>query len=371
MAYPFLLNGKTYTPRNALIIAELGTSHGGSLEKARRLIHAASSAGADCVKTQIVFADEILHPHTGFVPLPGGDVSLYDAFKSVERDLNFYRALKEEAVRHGLLFLAAPFGMRSAVMLFELGVDFVKIASPELNHIPLLRYVCSRRLPLLLSSGVSKLADIEAAVEIAEASAPRSSICLLHCVTAYPAPEEDCNVSLLENLSAVFGVSAGISDHSLDACLVPMLAIAHGACVIEKHLCLSREDGGLDDPVALDPASFASLCRTVRSASKHDSADIIAEARSRFGAERVRAALGDGVKRLARSERDNYLRTNRSIHAVCDIQEGEAFTESNTAVLRTEKALRPGLPPCFFEALLGRAARAAIPSGEGIRLQDI
>lgn len=383
----------TFTPLRPLIIAELGTGHGGSLQKAKELVDAALESGADCIKFQLVYADEILHPNTGVVPLPGGNIRLYDTFKRLEVPLEFYGELKTYIEKQGKLFLCTPFGLRSARELASLNPRLMKIASPELNHLPLLKEVASCKLPTILSSGVSLLADIELALSC---FSPDTPVSLLHCVTAYPAPEKDYNLRLLENLQRIFGIPVGVSDHSMDPVLVPSLATAFGASVIEKHFCLSRSDAGLDDPIALPPEDFSRMVRAVRQV-EHELEPLMPpqqdfESRAKFmnsaafiqgresvveaikrdrGAALVDAVLGDGIKRLAASEKANYDRTNRSIHAVRDIPAGALIGELDVAVLRTEKVLRPGLHPRWLEQVIGRTARQAIPAGEGIRFEDI
>jgi sialic acid synthase SpsE len=249
-----------------------------------------------------------------------------------------------------------------------LGPEFIKIASPELNFSALLREIASYTLPTLLSTGVSKLGDIEEALSLLGAEA---HICLLHCVTSYPAPEKDYNLRVLRSLRSVFGCPVGVSDHSMDPELVPVLSVAMGGAVIEKHFCLSRDDSGLDDPIALPPAGFALMVKAVRRASSMEAEAVLEELSLKRGRELVEAILGDGVKRLAPSERANYERTNRSIHAIRDIKEGEIINKDMIAPLRTEKILRPGLPPSWEAAIIGRKAACFIPAGEGIRLEDI
>ncbi len=349
------------------VIAELGTGHGGDERKARILVDEALGSGADCVKFQLVYADEILHPNTGEVPLPGGNIRLYDRFKALEMPLGFFADMKAYVEGRGAAFLCTPFGLRSARELRSIGVRMMKIASPELNYDALLDEVASYRLPALLSSGVSLLGDVERALSRFEGV----ETCLLHCVTAYPAPAEDYNLNVLESLSAVFGVSVGVSDHSLDPELVPALAACRGAAVIEKHFCLSRSDDGLDDPVALPPDQFARMVESVRRAAKDGPEATEERLRGIYGRETVKAVLGDGVKRLAGAEKANYERTNRSLHALRDIAAGEAISRGDIAVLRTEKLLRPGLPPRYFERTIGRRARADIPAGEGVRFEDV
>ncbi|WP_304226126.1 N-acetylneuraminate synthase family protein [Gracilinema caldarium] len=395
------MNDFAFLPLQPLIIAELGTGHGGDIGKAKELVQAALEAGADCIKFQLVYADEILHPNTGIVPLPGGNIRLYDRFKQLEVPLSFYEELKGYIEDKGKLFLCTPFGLRSARELASLNIGLMKIASPELNHIPLLETVASLKLPTILSSGVSLLADIELALSYFSEQVP---ICLLHCVTAYPAPEADYNVRLLENLRRIFGIPLGVSDHSMDPVLVPSLATLFGASVIEKHFCISRTDPGLDDPIALPPEDFARMVHSVREVQKriHDrlidwmgtplinalqyqsiamflespeyleaQQDILREYKTAFGAERIDAILGDGIKRLAPSEKANYDRTNRSIHAVRTIPAGTVIGEADVAILRTEKVLRPGLHPRWLSHVIGRTARTDIPAGEGIRFDDL
>jgi sialic acid synthase SpsE len=369
----FSVEGRIFNPQKPLIIAELGTSHNADLLKAKEMASAAAEAGADCVKTQMVFADEILHPNTGEVTLPGGRIRLYDRFKQLETPPAFYAELKEYVENRGLIFLCTPFGLKSARILRELGPKIVKIASPELNFTGLLREIACWGLPALLSSGVSTLADIEEAVSIfrEQGAASVENLCLLHCVTAYPAPETDFNLRVLRSLSAALGVSAGLSDHSLDPELIPALAVTQGAAVIEKHFCLSRDDPGLDDPIALPPPLFDRMVRAVRRAASLGPEETVAEYIRERGEALVEAVLGTGVKTLAPSEWANYRRTNRSIHALRDIQPGETIKAGDFAVLRTEKILRPGLEPRWEPLIIGRAARFFIPAGEGIRFEDI
>jgi sialic acid synthase SpsE len=363
------INDTEYSSGKVFIIAELGTACGSDPVRAGELIAAAAEAGADCIKFQMVYAHEILHPNTGEVSLPGGRIRLYDRFKELQAPLSFYQGLKEKVESLGLVFLCTPFGLQSARELRTLAPLCIKIASPELNYTALLQEVASYKLPVFLSSGVSTLGDIEAALAVA--AREETQVCLLHCVTSYPAPETEYNLRLLGNLNAIFGVPVGLSDHSLDPELVPVLATAMGAAAIEKHLCLSRNDTGLDDPVALPPDDFASMVAAVRQAEKRTPEETLAEMCRQRGKALVESVLGDGIKRLAPSEAANYQRTNRSIHALRDISAGEIIEQDMIASLRTEKNLRPGLPPLWERLITGRRAACFIPAGEGIRMEDI
>lgn len=372
---PFNVAERAYSNESPLVIAEIGTGHGGSPAKGRELVAAAAEAGAGCVKFQHVYADEIIHPNTGLVPLPGGPVPLFERFRELETGPGFLAGMKAEAEKRGLLFLCTPFGLRSARELRELGVAAMKLASPELNHLPLIAELASYGLPAIVSSGVSTLGDIEAAVTAFRAAGPAyapglGGLALLHCVTAYPAPESDYNLRILSALASLFGLATGVSDHSTDPVIVPALAVSRGAAIVEKHICLSRDDPGLDDPIALDPESFKAMVQAVRAAAA-DPAGTPDRLAAEYGAALVEATLGHGRKELAASERANYGRTNRSVHVLRRLKAGERLTADNLALLRTEKLLRPGLPPALLPALVGRLAARDIPAGEGVEWADL
>ncbi|MBN1836760.1 MAG: N-acetylneuraminate synthase family protein [Spirochaetales bacterium] len=353
--------------RPCLVVAEAGSAHQGDLARARELIDAAVEAGAGCVKFQVILADEIVHPRTGPVALPGGEVPLYERFRALERPEGFYAALKEHTERRGALFLASAFGVESARLLRRLGVAALKVASPEVNHFPLLEELSGYGLPVLLSTGVSTLGDIERALAVLGGAAA----VLLHCITAYPAPEEQYNLRVLPLLRGIFGALVGVSDHSRDPLLVPGLAVLQGACVIEKHFALRREDGGLDDPIALEPEEFARMAAGIRRLEAAAPPEALAELRREYGEERVEAVLGDGVKRLAPAETRYYRTTNRSLHARFEIPVGAAIRPQDLCIVRSESNLRPGLDPAYVDVVTGKTARRRIPAGEGIVWEDL
>ena len=348
------------------VIAEVGTSHGGDFSKACALIDAAVQAGADCVKFQHVIASEIIHPLTGTVPLPGGNIPLFTRFQELEVGIDFFARCKTYTEEKEAVFLCTPFGLESARQLETLHPAAFKIASPELNHFPLLREIKTAGAPVLLSTGVATLDDIALAVEITG-----DSSVLLHCITAYPAPEEEYNLNVLAILTNRFGVPVGVSDHSLDPILVPALAAAAGGAVLEKHITLANDDTGLDDPIALTPDKFREMTAAVWEAQTAGLEKTVEKLSSQFGWQRVKKVLGDGEKRLASAEETNYYTTKRSIHAVCPIPAGEAFSEANTALLRTEKVLNPGLFPQYWPSILGNRALRDIPDGRGITWDDV
>ncbi len=370
--------------KSTFIIAEIGTAHGGNFAKAVELMDGAIEAGADAVKFQWVYADEILHPDTGFVKLPGGTVRLYDRFKQLEVAPSFFKDCLEYAHSKNVKFVCSPFGLRSLDELLQLEPDYVKIASPELNHFPLLQSLADYRaqqkvaekkaVPVIISSGVSKIEDIEDAVKILGTD----GVTLLHCITFYPAPEEEYNLKLIKTLSQRFGIKTGVSDHSLDPVLVPCLAVSQGASMIEKHITLSKETDGLDDPVALTVEQFAYMCHTVHQSdavmrhygSEKGEKEIIRQMNDSFGEERVRKILGDGIKRLAPSEEQNYGRTNRSIHFMKAMKKGEKINAEDVAVLRTEKVLTPGISPKFLSRVIGSTLKNDVKAGSGVLFED-
>ena len=352
------------------IVAEIGTAHGGDVNRAADLIAAAAESGADCAKFQYVIADEIVHPNSGLVELPGGPVPLHDRFRSLERPPAFYLELQALCDRREIDFLCTPFGIDSLQSLLRLGVSRLKIASPEINHTGLLNAARKSRLPTIVSTGVSRLSDIEYAVRTLEPL----PVTILHCVTAYPAPESDYNLRVIPSLARIFGVPVGLSDHSLDPALVPGLAVALGAAIVEKHFTLDRSAGGLDDQIAMEPAMFTEMAATIRRIDailSLDPADgrpkVVGEFAAEYGSDRVHSVLGDGVKRLAPSEEANYATTRRSVLAVRGLPAGAILGTEDVAVLRSEKNLSPGIEPRYLEYVIGARLAQSISAGAGVQ----
>lgn len=366
--------------RTPMIIAEIGTAHQGSFEKACQLIDAAKKAGADCVKFQWVYAHEILHPDTGFVQLPTGNIPLYDRFKELEVPPEFFARCRDYARRQGLLFMCSPFGIQSLEELWALQPDAIKIASPEVNHYPMLKRLMELEtaagtkgtIPVVISSGVSKLEDIRKAMDIlsplktAAITSEFPPLSLLHCITSYPAPETEYNLAVLATLEETFGVPCGVSDHSLDPRVVPATCLAAGGFAIEKHITLSKETDGLDDPVALTTQQFAEMVSYC-----HFMADLEPEAQiyalnEDFGEDYIEEVLGSGKKELAPAEEANYGRTNRSIHVMHAMKKGDVITKESVGVLRTEKVLTVGMSPEFYDDIMGRTLTCDLTAGAGL-----
>jgi sialic acid synthase SpsE len=376
------------TMKPVYVIAEIGTAHSGSFEKAKQLILAAASSGADCIKFQWVYANEILHPKTGMVQLPTGTIPLYERFKQLEvspvffeEAMNFVHSLNKD-------FMCSPFGIQSLEELFSLKPDFIKIASPELNHFPMLHRLLELEkeyssqnenhfIPVVLSSGVSTMEDICKAISILEplqkgtSLKGQPSLSLLHCVTSYPSPSEEYNVSVLKYLSKQFDIPVGISDHSLNPLEVPLVSTTQGGTIIEKHITLSRKTEGLDDPVALEPSDFAMMTHSLHKIEKMTDEEAFEHCISLFGKEKTIAICGNGIKDLAPSEKANYTRTNRSIHYMRDMKKGDVLTSEDIKVLRTEKILSPGISPEHYESVLGKVLSKNVEDGQGLQWEDL
>lgn len=365
------LKAQTFCVKNPLIIAEIGTGHNGNINRAKALIDTASSAGAAAVKFQIVYADEILHPDTGFVNLPAGAVPLYDRFRELEMPIAFYAELATYARRKKLLFSATPFGIRSANELASLNPDFIKIASPELNYIQLLKHCAGFSIPMIISSGVSLLTDMEKAATAIRSVNAKLPLAFLHCITAYPAPENEYNVSLIKNLKAIFNLPVGLSDHSADPVLVPALSLAYGGFIIEKHICLSRKENGLDDPIALEPETFSQMCSTLKKYAKYPREKIIEDLlKLNYSKKKIEEVIGCGEKKLSGAEKQNYGRTNRSLHYTKSLEKNSIITKNDIAILRTEKKLTVGDAPDKFDFYIGAVLQHSVSSGKGVIPED-
>lgn len=372
MELGFAIGNEVFSAQHPLIIAEIGTSHAGDIHKAFEMIDDAVEAGCDAVKFQIVYADEILHPNSGCVKLPQGDVLLYDRFKLLELPVSFYAELADYARKKGVMFSASVFGERSFEDLLTLQPDFFKVASPELNYCSLIKDIAKCNVPLILSTGVSRLSDIESAIEAVRLISPNLPLAILHCITSYPAPESEYNVSLIENLSNIFGIPVGLSDHSLHPFFIPCLSLAFSSSIIEKHICQCKNEKGLDDKIALEPNEFKLMCDSIREVEGKTKEEIIEYLLSKdIGKKNIFAAIGNGVKFLAPSELRNYERTNRSIHYVHDMKAGTPIKKEDICIVRTEKVLTVGLSPSMYDVALDSVLQRDVKAGEGVQFDDI
>jgi N-acetylneuraminate synthase len=321
------------------VIAEMSGNHNGQLERALRLIEAASEAGADAVKLQTYTADTITIDHDG----PGFTISgglwdgrrLHDLYREAHTPWEWHPALFEHARKVGITCFSSPFDPTAVDFLETLGAPAYKIASFELVDTPLIRYAAATGKPLIMSTGMADAAEIGEAMAAAHEGSG-DHVALLHCVSGYPTPVEEANLARLPALAAQYGCPVGLSDHSVGT-EVAVASVALGAIIIEKHFTLARADGGPDAAFSLEPDELALLVKGVR---------------------RAHAALGRPDYGHASSEQTNVM-FRRSLYAVQDIAAGEALTAENV------RSIRPGhgLPPKHLMEILGRRARKAIPRG--------
>ena len=333
------------------IVAEAGSNHDGNFEQAKKLIDIAAEAGADAVKFQLFRADKIYPPNCGKIPGKSGKkIDLYKFLQQTELPFQWLPVLKKYAKDRGLIFFAAPFDESAADELEKNNIDIYKIASPEITHLPLIKHIAKKQKAIILSTGFSKLAEVEEAIEIIYKEKNKKVI-LMHCVSSYPAPLEEFNLKIIKTLKAVFNIPVGISDHSLDPVIIPKLAVALGADIIEKHFTLNKKLSGADHHFALDPKELKLLVKEVRKTerwSEKQKNDFL-ESKSLY-----KKILGTGKKTITPSEQEIYPSDKRSIFIVKDLKKGEKLNKNNMIVLRAERYLKPGLHPRFFDLVLGK-----------------
>lgn len=313
------------------VIAEAGVNHDGSPELAHALVAAAAAAGADAVKFQTFRAEDLVTASARKaayqVAATGADDGQLAMLKALELPLEVFRDLKADAEARGLLFLSTPFDLGSARFLAGLGMPALKVPSGELTNLPFLAALAGFGLPMLVSTGMGDLAEVEDAVTTIRAhGAP--PLALFHCVSAYPAPAAAYNLRAIESMRAAVGVPVGLSDHTLGH-EVALAAVARGAELVEKHLTLDRARTGPDHAASLEPDGFAALVAQIRA---------------------VEAALGDGIKRPAACERDVAQVARRSVVAARDLPAGHRLAAGDLVLKRPAT----GLPPRELPALVGR-----------------
>lgn len=349
------------------IVAEAGSNHDGKLAQAKELIDVAAKAGADAVKFQVFRAAHLYPKGVGVVQTPAGSIDLYAFLQAHEVPRAWLRPLAEHAEARGLLFLASVFDEEACDWVDEVGVAAHKIASPELTHLPLLAHVAIKGKPVILSTGLSRLGDIEEAVETIHAQGNRQ-IALLHCVSAYPAPPEECNLRVIETIRRAFQLPVGFSDHTTDPTLAPRMAVAAGAVLLEKHFTLSRRLHGPDHPFALEPHELVEMVRAIREVDAMGETERVRWLETTPDGERL---LGVPAKAITPAEAEIASSDRRSILATRAIAPGERLTEKNTRILRSERNLTPGLHPRFWSTILGRRAVKPIGPGEGISWEHL
>lgn len=318
-----------------LIIAEAGVNHNGDIGLAMQLIAAAKAAGADIVKFQTFKTKNLVTEKAEKAAYQKETTDAAESQFAMIRKLELSRAdhevLIEECRRHGIGFFSTAFDTDSFDMLVEMGLDQVKIPSGELTNLPLLRYMTRLGMPVMLSTGMATLGEIEAALDaIEQAGTPRQRITVLQCTTEYPAPMADVNLRAMVSMKAALGVEVGYSDHT-PGIEIPVAAVALGARVIEKHFTLDRTLPGPDHQASLEPHELKAMVDAIRN---------------------VEVALGDGVKRPSASELKNKPIARKSLVAIRTIRAGESFSADNVGTKRPGT----GISPMRWDEVMGRPA---------------
>ena len=350
------MNGKTINiagqiigiDQPCFIIAEAGVNHNGDLELARKLVDAAVSAGANAVKFQTFVADRLVTtaaPKAEYQKETTETTeSQWEMIHRLELSKESHQALMRYCQDKEILFMSSPFDELSADLLDELGLPVFKIPSGEITNLPYLRHVARKQKPLIISTGMSYLSEVESAV-LAIEEEQNHDYALLQCTSNYPADPADVNLAAMDTMARAFGVPVGYSDHTRGI-EVPLAAVALGARIVEKHLTTDRTLPGPDHRASLEPLAFRSMVQSIRL---------------------VESALGDGRKVPAPSEAAIAAVARKSLFAAKDIPTGSILTDDLVAIMRPGT----GLPPTMLKYIVGRAVRNSIPNGTPITLENL
>ena len=332
-----------------LVIAEMSGNHNQSLDRALAIVDAAAKAGAHALKLQTYTADTIT------LNVRGGDFeirdqgslwagrNLHDLYAKAYTPWEWHGPIMERARQRGMLCFSSPFDESAVDFLKELGAPASKIASFENNHLPLIRKTAATGKPLIISTGMASLGELEQAVAAAREAGCRDLV-LLKCTSTYPATPTNTNIRTIPHLRELFGCEVGLSDHTMGVG-VAVASAALGATVIEKHFTLSRAEGGVDSAFSLEPQELAALVQE---------------------SERAWQALGQVRYGPTEAERNSMI-FRRSIYVAADIAEGEVFTAENLRIVRPGN----GAPPHLLETVLGKRARREYAKGEPLSLDSL
>lgn len=320
-----------------IIIAEAGVNHNGNLALAQEMVRVAKECGADYVKFQTAVPELVIStiaPKAEYQKeTTGNQQSQLEMCKAIHLPLSDYKGLSDLCKEQGIGFMSTPFDLVSIDCLAELEMDYWKIPSGEITNLPYLRKIAQTGGKVILSTGMSTLAEVEAAVKVlTDNGLTKEDITLLHCTTQYPTPFEAVNLRAMQSLTTLNCAGVGYSDHTVGI-EVPIAAAAMGATVIEKHFTLDKNMEGPDHRASLDPAELAAMVRAVRN---------------------VESSLGSGVKEVADAERANIEVARKSIVAARPIKKGEVLTEENITVKRPGN----GISPMQWDAVIGTRAVA-------------
>lgn len=334
--------------RNVFIIAELSANHNGSLETAIETVRAAKRTGADAIKLQTTKPDLItLNSHKDDFIVKGGTIwdgkTLYELYQQANTPWEWHAELFKVAKEEGLVCFSSPFDKTAVDFLETLNCPIYKIASFEITDIPLIKYTASKGKPMIISTGIAEYEDIKLAVETCREEG-NSDITLLKCTSSYPAPVEEANLILMKRFARDFGVKVGLSDHTLGI-TVPIISVAMGATVIEKHFIIDRAIGGPDASFSLDEKEFTEMVTAIREAEK---------------------AIGQETYELTNKQKSGKAFA-RSLYVAEDIKNGEIITDVNV------RSVRPGhgLHPKYFKDIMGKAVNTDLSKGDRFLLEYI
>jgi len=329
------------------IIAEAGVNHNGSLETAKKMVVAAKCAGADAIKFQTFTADNIAiqaAPKAKYQKSTGKkNESQHAMLKKLELSQLAHKELIKYCAKNRIIFLSSPFDLESIDLLGKLGLGLFKIPSGEITNLPYLKRLGALRKKIILSTGMSNLAEIKEAMNtLIKAGTKRQNITVLQCNSAYPSPMRDVNLKAMLTIAKSCVVKTGYSDHTLGL-EVPIAAAAMGATIVEKHFTLNKNMPGPDHKMSLDPKEFKRMVDAIRNIEK---------------------ALGNGIKKVSPSECKNRLIARKSIVAKRDIGKGERFNKENITLKRPGS----GLSPAAWGKVIGRIAPRKFKKDEFIKL---
>ena len=328
-----------------IVIAEVGVNHNGDINLALDLVDKAVNAGADIVKFQTFQTKNLIVPKAKKaqyqIKTTSQTESQSEMLSKLELDKDDHYKLIEKCNNSGIEFLSTAFDLESLDFLKSLNLSRFKIPSGEITNLPYLKQIGSFEKPVILSTGMANLSEIESAITVLELSGTdRSQITVLHCTTEYPAPMKEVNLKAMESISSSFGVDVGYSDHT-KGIEVAISAVALGAKVIEKHLTLDRTLPGPDHFSSLEPKEFKKMVHSIRN---------------------IEVALGDGIKRPTESEKKNKLIARKSIVASKKINQGDLLTKENI----TTKRPGDGISPMEWENVIGKYAFKNFEANEPI-----
>jgi len=310
--------------KSTIIIAEAGVNHNGSMESAKKLVDVAADAGADYVKFQTFKADTLVTQSAEKAEyqkiLTDKSESQFEMIKKLELDKSAHDELIKHCEEKGIRFLSAAFDHDSIELLADLNIPLYKIPSGEITNLPYLRHIGRMGKPIILSTGMSTLEEVQKALNVLlESGVEKEKITILHCNTEYPTPMEDVNLKAMLTIREELGVNIGYSDHTLGI-EVPIAAVAMGATVIEKHFTLDRTLTGPDHAASLEPHELKSMVTAIRN---------------------IKKAMGDGIKKPSPSETRNIPIARKSIVAKKPIKKGERYSEENITVKRPGTGISP------------------------------